>query len=167
MTKYPLAIIVAMADNNAIGKNGKLLIYLPKDLKWFKKQTLNHTVIMGRKTFETLPNGALPQRKNIVLTKNKNYNADNVTIINNFGEIWKELATDEFNFVIGGAEIYKLFLPYAQKLFITRIHQSFEADSFFPEIDFSQWNLIEKIENKKDDKNPVDFDFLIYERKTS
>lgn len=167
MTKAPLAIIVAIADNNAIGKDGNLLIYLPKDLKWFKNTTLEHTIIMGRKTFESFPNGALPKRKNIVLTKNKNFFAKNITIINNFDDVWQELDKDNLNFVIGGAEIYKLFLPFAQKLIITRIHKSFEADTFFPKIDFSEWNLVEKIENKKDEKNPVDFDFLIYERKTA
>ena len=160
-----IALIVAIANNNAIGKNGDLLIYLPKDLKWFKQNTVGHTIIMGRKTFESLPNGALPKRKNIVLTRNEKFTAQNCIIANSIDEVVKNIESEEMSFVIGGAEIYKEFFPFVDKLFITRIYSDFKADTFFPEIDFSEWNQIEKIENKADEKNPVDFDFLIFERK--
>lgn len=159
------ALIVVIANNNAIGKNGDLLVHLPKDLKWFKKNTIGHPVIMGRKTFESMPNGALPKRKNIILTKNKKFTAENCIILNSIDELEENIQSDEMCFVIGGSEIYKLLLPFVHKLYMTRIFADYDADTFFPKIDFSQWKQIEKIENKADEKNPVDFDFLIYERK--
>lgn len=160
-----IALIVAIANNNAIGKNGDLLIYLPKDLKWFKQNTVGHTIIMGRKTFQSLPNGALPKRKNIILTRNKKFAAQNCIIVNSIDEVAKNIQSEEMCFVIGGAEIYKEFFPYVDKLLITRIYSDLEADTFFPEIDFSEWEIDNKIENKADEKNLVDFDFLIYNRR--
>ncbi len=166
MTVKPqISIIVAIADDYAIGKNNKLLTYLPNDLKWFKKNTLEKTVIMGRKTFESLPNGALPKRTNIVLSKNKDFNPPNCVIFNDLDTLISNLKTDEENFVIGGAEIYELFLPFADKLYITRIHSPFEADVYFPELNFDDWELVEKIENSKDEKNNYDYDFLVYKKK--
>lgn len=159
-----IALIVAIAENNAIGKEGNLLIHLSEDLKWFKKNTVDHTIIMGRKTFESLPNGALPKRKNIILSRNKNFKAENCIVVNDFEELEKYVNSEELCFVIGGAEIYRLFLPIADKMYITKIHSNFDADTFFPEIDFSEWREIEKIENKADEKNKVDFDFLILSR---
>lgn len=161
-----IALIVVVAENNAIGKNGNLLIHLSADLKWFKKNTVGHTVIMGRKTFETLPNGALPNRKNIILSKNTNFIAENCIVVSSLEQVEKYVDTEELCFVIGGAEIYKLFLPFADKLYITKIHSSFDADTYFPKLDFSEWKEIEKTENKADEKNLVDFDFLIYNRIT-
>ncbi len=165
MKQPPIAIISAIANNNAIGKDGNLLVYLPEDLKWFKKNTLNHTIIMGRKTFESLPNGALPKRKNIVLSRDKNFAAKNCIVVNNIDDVWQYLDNEKDNFVIGGSQIYKLFLPFSHKLIITRIYKDFEADTFFPEINFEEWELVEKIENKANDRNPVDFDFLTYIKK--
>ncbi len=163
--KHKIALIVAIANNNAIGKNGNLLIYLPKDLKWFKQNTVNHTLIMGRKTYESLPNGALPNRKNIVLSRNQDFTCNDCIVVNNIDEVWQYLDNQVFNFVIGGAEIYKLFLPFAEKLVITRIYADFDADTFFPEIDFDNWTLVEKISNQVDEKNKVNFDFLTYQKK--
>ncbi len=160
-----ISIIVAIANNNAIGKNGNLLIYLPEDLKWFKQNTLGHTIIMGRKTFESLPNGALPKRKNIVLSRNRDFYAENIILINSIDEIEKYVAKDEQCFVIGGAEIYKLFLPFAHKLYITRIYKDFDADVFMPQIDYAEWELKKRIENKADERNKADFDFLVYEKR--
>ncbi len=162
--KPPLSIIVAIANNNAIGKNNKLLAYLPKDLKWFKKNTLNKTVIMGRKTFQSLPNGALPKRKNIVLTKKDDFKAQNCIVLNEFNKVFDFLNYNDENFIIGGAKIYEQFLPMVDKLYITRIYADLKADVFFPEINFNQWSLEEKIENKADKKHKYDFDFLIYSR---
>lgn len=163
--KPPLSIIVAMANNNAIGKNNNLLAYLPKDLKWFKKNTLNKTVIMGRKTFQSLPKGALPMRKNIVLTRNVHFKAQNCIVLNDFHKVFDYLNYNNENFVIGGAKIYTLFLPMVDKLYITRIYANLKADVFFPMINFKQWSLEEKIENEADKKHKYDFDFLIYSRK--
>ena len=159
-----IALIVALANNNAIGKDGNLLLHLSEDLKWFKRNTLAHSVIMGRKTFESLPNGALPNRKNIVLTRNENFEATNCIIVNNIEEIEQYIGNEQICFVIGGAEIYQQFLSKADILYITRIYADFVADTFFPEIDFSKWELTQKIENKADKKNNIDFDFLIYQK---
>lgn len=158
-----LSIIVAIAENNAIGNKGNLLTYLPNDLKWFKKNTTGKTIIMGRKTFESLPNGALPNRKNIVLTNNPDFKAENCLVFNDYLELLENLDTNEDNLIIGGAEIYKLFFPLVDKLFITRIYADFEADVFFPEINFEDWNLLEKTENKTDERHKFDFDFFVYE----
>ncbi len=161
-----LSIIVAIANNDAIGQGNRLLTYLPNDLKWFKKNTTGKTIIMGRKTFESLPNGALPKRKNIVLSQNADFKPDKCTIVNNFVDIWQHIDAQQENFVIGGAEIYKLFLSKVEKLYITKIHADFpDADVFFPKINFAEWKLLETIENKADEKHKYDFDFLIYERK--
>ncbi len=157
-----LSIIVAIANHNAIGKSNRLLVHLPKDLKWFKQHTLNKTVLMGRKTYESLPSGALPKRKNIVLSKNINFDAPNCVVLNSFDNLEKYLNLDEENFIIGGAEIYKKFLPKADKLYITRIYADFEADVFFPKINFDEWKLTNKISNKADEKHKFDFDFLEY-----
>ncbi|MBN2893546.1 MAG: dihydrofolate reductase [Bacteroidales bacterium] len=162
---YQLSIIVAIANNNAIGKDNNLLAYLSNDLKWFKKNTLDKTVIMGRKTFDSLPNGALPKRTNIVLTRNKDFKAENCIVLDDFQKVFNHLNQDAENFIMGGAEIYRHFLPFVDKLYITRIHADFDADVFFPEINFDEWNLIEKIENKVDEKHKFDYDFLIYLRK--
>ncbi len=159
-----LSIIVAIANRNAIGKSNRLLTHLPKDLKWFKQNTLNKTVLMGRKTYESLPNGALPKRKNIVLSRNVNFEAPNCVILNSFDDLEKYLLPDEENFIIGGAEIYKKLLPKADKLYITKIHADFDADAFFPKINFDEWKLINKISNKADEKHKFDFDFLEYLR---
>lgn len=161
---YKISIIVAIANNNAIGFKNKLLTYLPNDLKWFKKNTLNKTVIMGRKTFESLPTGALPNRKNIVLSKHSNFQAENCIIVNKVDDIWQHLDNQSENFIIGGSKIYKLFINQAKKLYITRIFGDFNADVFFPEINFKNWVLKEKIENKADQKHKYDYDFYVYER---
>jgi len=160
-----ISIIVAIANNNAIGYKNNLLAYLPNDLKWFKNNTLNKTIIMGRKTFESLPNGALPKRKNVILTKNTDFKADNCIIVNNIVDIWQHLDYQQENFIIGGSEVYIQFIDKANKLYITRIHSDFNADVFFPEINFDNWQLIEKIENKADEKHKYNFDFLIYNKR--
>lgn len=162
---HKLSLIVALANNNAIGKGNNLLTYLPNDLKWFKKNTLNKVIIMGRKTFESLPKGALPKRTNIVLTRNKDFNAENCIVLNDFQDVFQHLNPNEENLIIGGAEIYRKFLSVVDKLYITRIYADFEADVFFPEIDLKGWNLIEKIENKADEKHKYNFDFFVYSRK--
>ena len=158
------SIIVALDENNGIGKNNKLLAHLPNDLKWFKKQTLGHTIIMGRHTYESLPNGALPGRRNIVLSKIIK-ELPGVIVVSSLDELHQIIEDDEENFVIGGGQIYKLFLPLASKLYITRIHHIFEADVFFPEIDFNQWIEVYHQYNPADSKNKFAHSFIIYKRK--
>ncbi len=159
-----ISIIVAIAENNAIGFNNQLLCYLPNDLKWFKKNTNGRKVIMGRNTFLSLPNGALPNRENIVIT-DKNELFENCKIVNSIEQAITNFDLENENFIIGGASVYKQFLPMANKLYITKIKHNFEADAFFPEIDINIWKNIEIIENKADEKHKYDYDFLIYEKK--
>lgn len=164
LRKASISMIVAISENNGIGKNNKLLTYLPKDLQWFKKNTLDKTIVMGRKTFVGLPAGALPRRKNIVLSEKKDFKPINAMVISNFAEVFNLFDMTKENFVIGGEQIYRLFLPFADKLYITKIKAFIEADKFFPKIDFTDWNLIHKVHNFADEKHKYDFDFLIYDK---
>ena len=158
-----ISIIVVIANNNAIGKDNKLLCHLPNDLKWFKKNTSGHNVIMGRNTFLSLPKGALPNRKNIVITDKANEKFENCTMVHSIEEAKQHFSKDKENFIIGGASIYKQFLPFADKLYLTRIFHDFEADAFFPEINFDNWRLVENIDNEPDEKNKYKYSFQIYE----
>ena len=139
-----LSIIVAIAKNNVIGKDNKLIWHLPEDLKRFKRLTTNHNIIMGRKTFESLGR-VLPNRKHIVLCNDMklDINDENVEIMDNIDKLKEYEEAEEENFVIGGATIYKLLLPKANKLYITKINQEFEGDVYFPEIDEGIWKVVE------------------------
>ena len=161
------SIIVIIDEQNAIGKNGDLLCHLPNDLKHFKRITEHHTIVMGRKTFESLPKGALPNRQNIVLTNDKNAHFDNCIICHSLDEVWQHCNDEKEVFFVGGGEIYKTMLPEADKLYLTRIHHTFEnADTFFPEIDFDEWELIDRQENSADERHRYDYTFLLYVRKS-
>lgn len=140
-----LSIIVAIAKNNAIGKDNKLIWHLPEDLKRFKKLTTGKTIIMGRKTFESLGK-ILPNRKHVILTRNKELKIENdmVEVVTGMEEIKKYITSKEECFVIGGASVYKMLLPYSKKIYITKIYEEFVADTFFPEINESEWEIIEK-----------------------
>ncbi len=159
-----ISIIVAVANNNAIGFKNNLLCYLPNDLKWFKKNTSGHNIIMGKNTYLSLPKGALPNRTNIVLTSDKTISYPNCKMANNINEALNLCEKDKQNFVIGGASVYKLFLPFANQLYLTKIHNSFEADTFFPEINFNNWKEIEKTHNLPDSKNKFEHTFYIYHK---
>ena len=160
------SIIVAIAKNNVIGKDNKLIWHLPEDLKRFKKITTGHTIIMGRKTFESLGR-VLPNRKHIVLCNDAQLNIDdkNVEIINSVDKLEKYENSENENFVIGGASIYKLLLPKTNKLYITRINQEFEGDVYFPEINESEWKIVEQEKGIKDENNPYDYEYITYVRK--
>jgi len=136
--------VVALDEKNAIGKNGNLLCHLPNDLKHFKRITENYTVVMGRKTFESLPKGALPNRKNIVLTSGKAEDFPGCMVCRTPEEIRMATTDDKKIFIIGGAHLYRTALPCVNRLYITRIHHTFgDADTFFPDIDWTNWKLIE------------------------
>lgn len=160
-----ISIVVAVGKNNEIGKNNKLLCRLPADLKRFKEITLEHTVIMGRKTVESLPKGPLPNRRNIVVSRNKNRTIEGAEVYSSLDyALLKSMDEDEV-FIIGGAQIYAQALPIADKLYLTRIHAGFpDADAFFPEIDRSVWREIHRETFPADEKNPHSFTFLEYER---
>lgn len=160
-----LSILVAAASNNAIGKNNQLLWHLPNDLKFFKNTTWGGVVIMGRKTFESV-NKPLPGRLNIVITRQKNWQAQNVTTADSLDEAIekaKELHYKEI-FVIGGGEIYKEALPITDKIYLTRIHAEIEGDTFFPAINNKEWKLTSQNDFKADEKHVFDYSFEVWER---
>lgn len=160
-----LSIIVAVAENNVIGKDNKLIWHLPEDLKRFKKLTTGHTIIMGRKTFESLGR-ILPNRKHVILCNDMELNIEdeNVEVLEDISMLKQYIDSTEENFVIGGATIYKLLLPYANKIYLTLIHEKFEGDVFFPEIKEKDWKVIETEKGLKDEKNPYDYEYITYTR---
>ena len=161
-----LSIIVAKAQNNIIGKDNKLLWHIPEDLKRFKDLTTGHTIIMGRKTFESLGR-ILPNRKHIVFTQNPDFkvNDENVKVVHSMLEIQEYIESKEENFVIGGAMIYNLLMPYVKKMYVTELHKDFEGDAFFPKINSDIWKEISREKGKNTEENNLDYDFVIYERK--
>jgi len=160
-----ISLIVAIASNNAIGKQQDLLCHLPNDLKRFKAITLGHTIVMGRRTFESLPKGALPGRTNVVVTRNTDTNWENTIIAHSIEEVLAK-SNDQELFVIGGGTLYNQTLDRADRLYITHIHHEFaDADTFFPEIDYTQWQEIEREDHQADERHPYDYSFVTYERK--
>jgi dihydrofolate reductase len=161
-----VSIIVATAENRAIGVNNGLPWKLPNDMKRFKELTTGHTVIMGRKTFESLPNGALPNRTNIVITRNKAVQFKNCILFDNLQEAIKKYSTQGNIFIIGGASIYSQAMDLADKLYITLVHHSFEnADTFFPEIKKDKWVITEQEHFQSDEKNLYPYTFQTYIKK--
>lgn len=160
-----LSIIVAVAKNNVIGKDNQLIWHLPEDLKRFKRLTTNHTIIMGRKTFESLGR-VLPNRKHVILCNDAEMNIDdeNVEILDDISKLNKYKDSEEENFVIGGATIYKLLMPYADKMYVTHINEEFEGDVYFPEISEKDWKITEREKGLRNEKNPFDYEYVTYER---
>ena len=161
-----ISIIVALARNRAIGLNGNLIWHLSADLKYFKRVTTGYTVIMGYKTFLSLPNQrALPNRRNIIISSHLEQAPEGFELVHSIQEAVNMVHDEEETFVIGGGSIYEQFLPHAGKLYLTRIDKEFEADTYFPYIDFDEWNLIDV--NVVDEDPQVDFTyrFEVWERK--
>jgi dihydrofolate reductase len=159
-----VTIIAAIAENNALGKDNQLIWHLPADLKRFKKTTLNHVVIMGRKTFESLGK-PLPNRTNILITRDKNYKAEGCVVVNSLKEALVTAAKEDENpFILGGAEIYKQAMPFTDKLDLTFVHHQFDADVFFPEIDKTIWRETSREDYKADEHNKYDYSFVTFER---
>lgn len=159
-------IMAAKATNNVIGKDNDLIWHLPADLKFFKQTTKGHTLIMGRKTFESLAN-PLPHRDSWVVTRNKDYDAAGITV---FQSIESALEAGEQKgletvFILGGGEIYRQSMDIADKLIITEVHADFEGDTVFPEIDLDEWEEVSREEHKADEKNKYDFAFVAYLRR--
>ena len=160
-----LSIIVAKAKNNIIGKDNKIIWHLPEDLKHFKNITTGHTIIMGRKTFESLGR-VLPNRKHIIFSNNPSFNVneENVKVVHSLLEIQDLIEGKEEAFVIGGAMIYNFLMPYVKKMYVTEIDKEFEGDTFFPKIDDNMWKETSREKRIKDDKNNLDYYFVTYER---
>jgi dihydrofolate reductase len=159
-----ISIIAAVADNNAIGKDNSLLCYLPDDLKRFKALTLHHTVIMGHKTFLSLPNGVLPNRKNIVLSKTIPL-INGCVMADSLNKALELCSNEEEVFIIGGGSVYCQALPLANRLYLTHIHADLEGDTYFPEVDYSQWEEIHREERYPSEKCPHSYAFADYIRK--
>ena len=159
-----ITIIAAVSKNNVLGKNNKLIWHIPDDLKRFKKLTLGHSVIMGRKTFESIAK-PLPQRKNIILTRNQNYKAKGTLIAHNVKEALNFCENDNQPFIIGGGEIYKLFMNISNKIELTRIHKSYNGDAFFPEILEEKWKLVNSKKNNLNETKIISFSYLTYIKK--
>jgi len=161
-----IAIIVGTSENNVIGHLNDIPWYLPRDLKHYKKTTEGKTVLMGRKTFESIVKrlgGPLPNRKNVILTKQQDFEAPGCTVVHDWQSVMTEIKGEDV-YVSGGSEIYKLALPHADKIIHTVIHINCEGDAFF-EFDKNDWNLVKSDFHQKDDKNQFDCTFKVYERK--
>jgi dihydrofolate reductase len=162
-----ITLIAAVAENLAVGINNQLLCHLPDDLKMFKERTRGQIVVMGRNTWNSLPLKPLPGRKNVVITDVPNEQFEGAIAVNSIDAAYEEMRFRSENFVIGGAMVYKQFLPMAKKLYITRIHHNFIADAFFPVIDFSEWKKTSSEYHPEDERHPYAFTFEEYKRITS
>lgn len=160
-----LSIIVAIAANGAIGKDNGLIYRLPNDLRRFKALTTGHTIIMGRRTFESLPKGALPERRNIVLSRSER-EFPGAERFGSLSEALDHCQDDDEVFIIGGASVYQEALPLADRLCLTFIHDTpSDADVFFPEVDFKEWVQTDCETHEHDERHAVDYSFVDYERK--
>lgn len=161
-----ISFIVAAAENNVIGKDNQLPWHLPNDMKYFKNQTWGMTVVMGRKSLESLGK-PLQGRKNIVVTRNKDWKREGAEVAHSIDEaieLAKKTGANEI-FIIGGAEIFKAAMPVADRIYLTRIHHKFEGDAYFPEVEESQWQLVQSRFCNADDKNQYPHTFQVWERK--
>ena len=160
-----LSIVVAKAKNNIIGKDNKLLWHLSDDLKRFKALTEGHTIIMGRKTFESLGK-VLPNRKHIVFSNNPDFkvNDENVEVVHSLLQIQEYIESEEEAFVIGGAMMYNFLMPYVSKMYVTEIEKEFEGDAFFPRIDDEKWKEVSREKGPEDGENNFEYNYVVYQK---
>ena len=164
MVKSELTIIAAASTNNVIGFNNKLIWNIPNDLKRFKELTLGHSVIMGRKTFESLPN-PLPKRRNIIVTKNKDYSRNGIEVTSNIEDAIDLCKSDSQPFIIGGGEIYSQTIEIVDKIELTRVYKDYQGDAFFPDIPLDKFELTNELVNYLDDDSSTKYSFLTYIKK--
>ena len=165
MAKSPLlTMIAAAAKNDALGKDNDLIWHISEDLKRFKRLTSGHAIIMGRKTFESMPK-ALPNRTNIVLTNKKDYQPEGAIVVHTIEDALNLVKDDTQPFIIGGGEIYRLFMPYCDRIELTRVHHIFEADVFFPKIDLNQWKEIARENIDATKEQPYHYSYITFEKK--
>ena len=160
-----ISIIVAIAQNYAIGKDNDLLWHLSDDLKHFNALTSGNVVVMGKRTFYSLPIRPLPKRRNIVISDVIGEQIEGCDMAYSIDEAVQLCHTDEENFIIGGGSIYKQFMPIADTLYITWVYNDFEADTFYPVIDETEWKVVEQSERMHDDASGLDFAFFTYKRR--
>jgi len=158
-----LSLIVAVAKNNVIGGNNKLLWHLPADLKHFKALTMDHTIIMGRKTYESIGK-PLPGRKNIIISRQEDYSAEGCIVLTNLQAAVDLCKKEGEVFIIGGAEIFKQSMHAADKIYITRIDHYFDGDTYFPNMNFSEWKMVKYLKHHADEKNKYEYSFAEYQR---
>jgi len=163
-----ISLIVAVTENMVIGKDNKLAWHLPDDMNYFSNMTKGHSIIMGRKNWESIPEKyrPLPDRKNIIVTRNNNFKYKGATIVNSIEKAIEEARSseDEEIFIIGGGEIYKLGFKYVDKLYITEINAEVKGNTYFPEWDKKYWKEISRISHPSDKKHPYSFDYVIYKK---
>ena len=159
-----ISIIAAADEKGAIGFKGNIPWHLPADFKRFKELTIGHPVIVGQRTFESIGK-PLPGRTNIVISNIPDYRAEGGLTAHSFEEAVRLAGEVDEAFVIGGGQIYRLALPSARTIYLTRVHGTFEGDVFFPDINENEWKLISSEPQKKDEKNPIDYTYLVYKRK--
>lgn len=161
-----ISIVVAASENNVIGKDNQLLWHLPDDLKFFKSQTLNKVIVMGRKTFESIGNKALPKRTNVVISRNAGLEVpDNVILLNSVEEAIQKYQHEEEICIVGGEQIYRLALPLVNEIYITRVHISLDGDTYFPEISEDEFELVSEDYHNQDEKHAISFTFQKWKRK--
>ena len=165
MNKPIISLIAAMADDRAIGIENRLPWKLPADMKWFRRHTLGKPVVMGRKTFESFGGRPLPERTNIVITRDRNYRAEGAVVVHSIDEAISAAGDVEEVMIIGGESFYGQMLPQADRFYITLVHGSFEADAWFPEFDWNEWKEVEREEHPADEKNAWACSFIVLERK--
>ena len=159
-----IIIIAAVSENNALGKDNDLVWHLPDDFKRFKQLTSGHYIVMGRKTFESFPK-PLPNRTHVIFSRQKNYAPQGCLLASSLQEAIQLCPTNEDTFIIGGGEIYKQSMAFADVLEITRVHHTFDADTFFPEIDSTIWELTTEEFHPKDEKHNYSFTYQTYHKK--
>ncbi|MGA2418163.1 MAG: dihydrofolate reductase [Candidatus Staskawiczbacteria bacterium] len=160
-----LSMISAMAENRVIGNKNTLPWHMPADFKYFKEATLGKTIVIGLNTFKSIGEKALPKRKNIILNNDQKYiPPEGCFVAHSIEELLKMTKNEPEVMICGGASVYKQFLPLAQRLYLTEIHANPEGDTYFPEINLSEWKEVKRVDNKADEKNKYDYSFVIFER---
>ena len=165
MNKTKISLIAAMADNRVIGIENRLPWKLPSDMQWFRQHTLGKPIIMGRKTFESFGGRTLPERHNIVITRDPEYCIKNASVVHSVDEAMALVGDVAEVMIIGGESFYAQMLPQADRLYLTYVHAEIAGDAWFPEIDFSQWQEVERHDQPADEKNAYAHSFVIYDRR--
>lgn len=159
-----ISMIVATGKERVIGQDNQMPWHLPADLAYFKKVTGGQTIVMGRKTFESIGR-ALPNRRNIVLTTSPSFQAEGCEVVHSISDILTIGKNEKELFIIGGSKLYEEMMPYADRLYITHIHHSFEGDRYFPHYDEDEWTIVSCEKGHSDEKNPYNYEFVVYDRK--
>jgi len=158
-----VSIVAALAENGIIGRGDGLPWRLPADMRHFKELTVGHAVVMGRRTFDTLPR-PLRDRRNVVVTRDLGYQRTDAEVVHSIEDALQLLSGEEEVFIAGGGEIYRLALPYATRLYLTVVHAAVDGDTRFPDLNLDEWKLAENVRHEADDRHAIPFSFVLYER---